>query len=323
MSSIGLPPIIGESPAMRRAISLVERFAPTHLPILLVGATGTGKELFARHIHERSGRTGELVDINCGALPYDMVESLLFGHRRGAFTGAVESVTGHVERATHGTLFLDEVLHLPATAQVKLLRVLETGEVQPLGETRKRPTDLRVVAAAQDDTADLLSAGNFRRDLYQRLAGVVITLPTLAERAEDILPLSKYFAEQQHQVLEAEAVEVLKRYSWPGNIRELRLTINRAGCLVENGTLPAAAIAEAIEMGVPEAACTRQKKDLIELMEAHDWDIRRAAATIGIGRSTLYDRLRAAGLSPRSLNRERWRNSNVIRTTMRGADPMI
>src|SRR6266508_4618504 len=128
MSAHTLAPIVGVSLAIKSATALIDRFAPTGLSILLVGATGTGKELFARHIHQRSRRRGELVDVNCGALPHDIAESLLFGHRRGAFTGAVESVTGHLERAHGGTLFLDEVLHLSLSAQVKLLRALELGE---------------------------------------------------------------------------------------------------------------------------------------------------------------------------------------------------
>lgn len=148
MTMSGIP-IIGVSPATKAAMALAERFAPTSLPIFLVGATGTGKELFARHIHHCSGRRGQLVDVNCGALPQEIAESLLFGHRRGAFTGAIETVTGHLERAHSGTLFLDEVLHLSLSAQVKLLRALETGEVQPLGSARKNRVDFRIVSAAQ------------------------------------------------------------------------------------------------------------------------------------------------------------------------------
>src|SRR5436309_2895868 len=143
--------IIGVSPAIRRAVVIAERYARTRLPILLVGATGTGKELFAQHIHERSGRPGPLVDVNCCALPRDMVESLLFGHRRGAFTGAVESTAGHIERSDGGTLFLDELMSLAPEAQGKLLRVLESGEMQPLGAAKKIRVDLRLVGAAQED----------------------------------------------------------------------------------------------------------------------------------------------------------------------------
>src|SRR6266699_1779197 len=158
--------IVGVSAAIRRALVLAERYARTRLPILLVGPTGTGKELFAQHIHERSGRPGPLVDVNCCALPRDMVESLLFGHRRGAFTGAMESSVGHVERSDGGTLFLDELASLGLDAQGKLLRVLETGDVQPLGAVNKKRVNLRVVSTAHDDLPDVLASGHFRRDLF-------------------------------------------------------------------------------------------------------------------------------------------------------------
>jgi len=279
----------------------MERFAPTSLPILLVGATGTGKELFARHIHERSKRIGELVDLNCGALPQEMVESLLFGHRRGAFTGAVESVTGHIERSHRGTLFLDEVLDLSPSAQVKLLRVLDTAEVQPLGETRKHFVDLRVIAAAQDNAATLVNSGHFRRDLYQRLAGIVIEIPTLEKRRSDVLLLANYFALEQHQRLEAGTEPILREYPWPGNVRELRLVIQRAGCLVENGTLPASAIAEAIKLGSPACVLTPDGHELLHLLKSLEWNVRAAATSLGISRSTFYDRLHDAGISLRTL----------------------
>src|SRR3989454_1967312 len=151
--------IVGVSPAIRRGLVVAERYARTRLPILLVGATGTGKELFAEHIHERSGRPGPLVDVNCCALPRDMVESLLFGHRRGAFTGAVDSTVGHVERSDGGTLFLDELASLVPDAQGKLLRVLESGETQPLGAATKRRGGLAVVFAGQGDIWDAARAG--------------------------------------------------------------------------------------------------------------------------------------------------------------------
>jgi len=207
--SAEIPPIIGASRVMKRARELVERFGPTTLPIMIVGATGTGKELVARHIHRVSRRHGTLVDVNCGALPQEIAESLLFGHRKGAFTGAVDTVIGHMERADRGTLFLDEVLHLTPQAQVKLLRVVETGEVQPLGSGQKRRVDFRLVSAAQDDTPGRLDHGLFRRDLFQRLAGVVIDLPLLVDRPEDILPLARHFATLQQRSLEAGSETVL------------------------------------------------------------------------------------------------------------------
>jgi DNA-binding NtrC family response regulator len=330
-------PIIGTSPAIRRATELVERFAPTALPILLIGATGTGKELFARHIHSASKRRGELIDVNCGALPHDIAESLLFGHRRGAFTGAVESVRGHLERADGGTLFLDEVLHLSMSAQVKLLRALETGEVQPLGAGRKQRVDFRMVSAAQEDTPERLDGGTFRHDLFQRLAGVVIDLPVLADRPEDIVPLAEHFAAARGQRLERGTTNVLESHLWPGNVRELRLAIERAGYLVENGTLPAGALCDAIALGMPGGprndrrssdrrgnGSDRRRRlnprrswdNLMERCEAADWDASRIAESYGIARSTLYEQLKDAGISLRTLRRfgkpEFHRNSTGI-----------
>jgi two-component system nitrogen regulation response regulator NtrX len=324
VSDLALAAIVGDSPAIKRATELVERFAPTTLPILLVGATGTGKELFARHIHHASGRRGELIDVNCGALPHDIAESLLFGHRRGAFTGAVETVSGHLERAHSGTLFLDEVLHLSVSAQVKLLRALETGEVQPLGAGRKQHVDFRVVSAAQEDTPERLDGGTFRHDLFQRLAGVVIDLPLLADRPEDIVPLAEHFAAARGQRLDSGATDVLEGHSWPGNVRELRLAIERAGCLVDNGTLPPAALRDAIALGMPQGKRSdrrtnerrgkgsdrrrrlnprRSWDDLMARCEAQGWDASRIAESYCIARSTLYEQLKDAGISLRVLRK--------------------
>lgn len=320
----GLAPIIGVSRAIKRATELVERFAPTTLPVLLVGATGTGKELFARHIHDVSRRRGKLIDVNCGALPQELAESLLFGHRRGAFTGAVDSVTGHLERADRGTLFLDEVLQLSSAAQVKLLRALEEGEVQPLGAGEKRRIDIRVVSAAQEDTPERLDRGTFRHDLFQRLAGIVIDLPVLVERPEDIVPLAEHFAAARGQQLEPGSAHILQDYAWPGNVRELRLAIERAGCLVENGTLPLSALKEAIELGIArdlrserrhsdrrEKRSDRRHKrrprftraELLMTCEQQQWNAERIAASLGVRRTTMYEELRAAGMSLRSARR--------------------
>lgn len=295
--------IVGVSPAIRRALALAERYARTHLPVLLVGATGTGKELFAEHIHDRSGRPGPLVDINCGALPREMVESLLFGHRRGAFTGAVDSVVGHIERSDGGTLFLDELASLALDAQGKLLRVLETGAVQPLGASTKRRVDLRVVSAVQDDIGDALTSGRFRRDLFQRVAGVVIELPPLAARPEDVMPLAEHFARLGGQRLAPTAQRVLLNYAWPGNVRELRLAIERAGQLEANGSISASAVAEAIDLGwVAESAVARasdERARLFRVCEAHRWNAAGISRELGISRTTLHRRLREFGISLR------------------------
>jgi len=294
--------IVGVSPAIRRALVLAERYARTRLPVLLVGATGTGKELLAQHIHERSGRPGPLVDVNCCALPRDMVESLLFGHRRGAFTGAVEANVGHVERSDGGTLFLDELESLAPDAQGKLLRVLETGDVQPLGAPLKRSVDLRVVCTVQDNIWTALDRGGFRRDLFQRVAGVVIELPPLAARPEDILPLAEHFANLQGRRLEGGAEGVLLNYAWPGNVRELRMAIERAGQLVEDGTLPPAAVSEALAMGQETARDHRSSlEDIIAAGVATEWHAARMAAALRIHRATLFRRLSHGGLTLRSL----------------------
>jgi DNA-binding NtrC family response regulator len=319
-----LAPIIGVSAAIKHATLLMERFAATTLPILLIGATGTGKELFARHIHYRSARRGALVDVNCGALPAEIAESLLFGHRRGAFTGAVESVSGHLERADAGTLFLDEVMHLALSTQVKLLRALETGEVQPLGSGDKHRVDFRIVSAAQEDTPERLDFGMFRHDLFQRLAGIVIDLPLLADRPEDIVPLAMHFAAARGQLLEQGTAKVLEAHGWPGNVRELRLAIERAGCLVDDGTLPPGAVRDAIALGMPQdhstdrrsaerrdAAADRRQRTkprrswdgLMRLCEEYGGDAERVAANLGIRRSALYERLKAAGISLRAVRK--------------------
>ena len=299
--------IIGRSPAIQRALALAERYAPTRLPVLLVGATGTGKELFAQHIHRLSGRRGPLVDVNCCALPRDMVESLLFGHKRGAFTGAVESTVGYVELSDGGTLFLDELESLAFEAQGKLLRVLETGDVERLGVGVKRHVDLRVISAVQDDISGAVAGGRFRRDLFQRVAGVVIELAPLTARPEDVVPLAEYFAGLQGRRLEPGAELVLLDYSWPGNVRELQLVLERAGQLADNGTLPASVMAEAIALGIPgreqingrPAPVDDARREFLRMCEALRWDNARITRHLGITRMTLYRRLRAAGVSLR------------------------
>jgi transcriptional regulator with PAS, ATPase and Fis domain len=294
--------IVGRSPALLRALALVERYARTRLSILLVGPTGTGKELLAQYLHHLSGRDGPMVDVNCCVLPRDMADSLLFGHTRGAFTGAITSTVGHIERAHGGTLFLDEIGSLPHDAQGKLLRVLETSEVLPLGAGAKRTVDLRVVAAAQDVIREDVRSGTFRLDLFQRVAGVVIELPALAERPEDVVPIGEHFAKMQGQRLEpASRLELLK-YDWPGNVRELRSTIERASKLVANDTLSGAAILEAIQLGVlmrgPAQALDERRK-LVRECEARAWDVQRITRELHIGRTTLFRRLRELGVSLR------------------------
>lgn len=298
--------IVGCSPAIRRALEIAERYARTRLSILLLGPTGTGKEAFAQHIHRLSERAGPLVDVNCGALPRDMAESLLFGHKRGAFTGAIETTAGFVARADGGTLFLDELASLSLDGQAKLLRVLETARVPTVGADTERSVDLRVIAASQGTLLSAVEAGRFRADVLQRVAGVVIELPPLAERMEDVLPLAAHFASLDAKTLEDGVATVLSGHTWPGNVRELQFVMQRAACLMNNGTISAAAVAEAIELGMParrSAASAITVDRLIVEARANGYSARRTAAALGLGRSAFFEKMRAAGLSLRGLRR--------------------
>ncbi|HEU4700020.1 MAG TPA: sigma 54-interacting transcriptional regulator [Gemmatimonadales bacterium] len=303
--------IIGTSRATRAVVELMERCARTLLPVLIVGATGTGKELVARGIHRLSGRRGEFVEVDCGALPSTMTEGLLFGHRRGAFTDAREHRAGFVEGAHRGTLFLDEITNLSLGGQGALLRVLETGEVRRLGESDKRPVDLRVVAAAQDGLQSQLTSGAFRRDLFHRLAGLIIHLEPLARRPDDVLPLADHFARRSGTALGIGAAGVLRSHAWPGNVRELRRVIERASMLAEGSVLDGVLLAEAIRLGrLSDASGESVKRqmpaedqrwaDLVAVCERHGWrDAELIATELGVHRTTLFRLLRKAGLSLR------------------------
>jgi DNA-binding NtrC family response regulator len=292
-----LPALIGASPSIQLARRRIEQFARTSLPVLLVGPTGSGKELLAQHLHALSGRSGDLVDVNCGALPREMIESLLFGHRRGAFSGAVESTTGLIIRAHHGTLFLDELASLPAEGQAKLLRSLETGEVLPLGESTKRRSDFRVIGAVQEDIDARVSSGAFRRDLFHRIAGIRIELPALAERRQDIALLATHFAHAQGCTISPAALALLRSQPWPGNVRELRATVDRAAVLSVNSLLEADTVAESIAPCTGNPLVPPAHSNLVRLCRAHGGRAAPIAADLGISRATLFRRLKAMGIS--------------------------
>jgi two-component system NtrC family response regulator len=305
---IAPPPIIGSSSRIQSVRHRIQRFATSSLPVLLVGPTGTGKEVIAQHLHASSGRVGEMIEVNCGALPRDMIESLLFGHRKGAFTGATESTDGFIARAHRGTLFLDELSSLPLEGQAKLLRLLETGEFFRLGETDKRRLEFRVVAAAQEDLEARMEAGLFRRDLFHRVAGLRIDVPALAVRREDIWPLAEHFAGGHGCVLSAEVGPILLNYSWPGNVRELRLTIERAAILSDTTLLDGSVIMEAfggvlvnapLGFGAIEAgdSVAKLRGELLRVCASHGARSPAIAAALGISRATLFRRLRALGIS--------------------------
>jgi DNA-binding NtrC family response regulator len=231
--------IVAQSPAARTMLAQIARAARTTMPVLITGETGTGKEEAARLIHAWSGRTGPWLPINCAAIPNELMESELFGHVRGAFSGAVGSVDGKLRAAAGGTVFLDEIDDTPLSTQVKLLRVLEDGEVTRVGETRGVKVDFRIVAATNRDLLGLVAHGRFGDDLYQRLAIVHLVLPPLRQRREDIAPLARHFIEtyykRQPKTVRARvdaiadgAIAALEAYEWPGNVRELRNVIFQA-----------------------------------------------------------------------------------------------
>lgn len=302
------PVIVAESAAMQRAVHMARRLAPSRIPVLLVGATGTGKEVLAQAIHRWSGRRGPLVDVDCGALPPGMAVAELFGHRRGAFTGALDSTPGLVEQAQHGTLFLDELSSLTLEGQAALIRTLETGEVRRMGDRGKVRVDLRLVAAVQDSVDALRVEGRLREDLYQRLAGAIIHLPTLQARWEDLLPLARHLAAQEGRSICDAVVGLLERHSWPGNVRELRHVIMRAASLTDSRTLGADVVAEALDVNQvtgrhpstrpvrPGSGVSEEIQALIELCRVHAGKPKPIAVALGLSRATLYRKLRRLGL---------------------------
>src|SRR5450755_3127331 len=238
--------IIGSSPALETVLEQVERVAPTGSTVLIQGETGTGKELIAHAIHNISSRCGRpFVRLNCAAIPLDLLESELFGHEKGAFTGAIAQKIGRFELADKGTLFLDEVGDIPAALQPKLLRVLQEQEFERLGSTRTHHVDVRLVAATNRDLTGMASRGEFRSDLYYRLNVFPVVLPPLRERSEDIPALVNHFAEmfcrrmgRQIEHIPEETMLALSSYQWPGNVRELQNLIERAVILSNDGVLP-------------------------------------------------------------------------------------
>ncbi|MDQ2647693.1 MAG: sigma 54-interacting transcriptional regulator, partial [Myxococcota bacterium] len=238
------PPLFTQDPRMQELCVFAERVAPSDVSVLILGETGVGKELFARSIHEHSKRGKQpLVVLNCAAIPENLVESELFGYERGAFTGATSPKPGLFEAAHESTLFLDEVGELPLPMQAKLLRVLETGEVQRLGSLRTRRVDVRLVAATNRDLGAAIAAGTFRLDLFYRLNGISLSIPPLRERREDIVALADHFASALMRIegplFTPEARAALLAYAWPGNVRELKSTIQRAALLAQGGVIDA------------------------------------------------------------------------------------
>ncbi len=292
----GMQDVVVSSAAMERTISEVERFAPLSWPVLICGPSGVGKEVLGRVLHRLSSPQRKAwVAINAGGLPRELLESELFGHERGAFTGAHGTHKGAFERAHGGTLFLDEIGELPLEAQARLLRVVETWEVQRVGGERPIPVDVRLVCATHRDLARMVAEGAFREDLYYRLARLVVHIPPLKERIQDIEPLSQHFLQSmRHEIgprtLSPQAVDQLKTHPWPGNVRELRNVLALAAVSSGTPVLDRLTIAKALERlhgGI--RACNVEA--LSDVVSRHRGNLSAAARSLGMPRSTLRDRL--------------------------------
>jgi formate hydrogenlyase transcriptional activator len=301
--------LIGNSPALEAVLEQVERVAPMDSTVLIQGETGTGKELIARAIHNISSRCGRpFLKLNCAAIPLDLLESELFGHERGAFTGAIAQRIGRFELADKGTLFLDEVGDIPLALQPKLLRVLQEQEFERLGSTRTHQVDVRLVAATNRDLTEMVKRGEFRSDLYYRLNVFPILLPPLRARREDIPVLVTHFAEifgrrvgRQIEHIPPETMSALSSYQWPGNIRELQNLIERAVILSNYGVLPNPLPTTVSEDAIPAATNLRDSERalILHTLEGAGWVIggpKGAAAKLGVKRTTLICKMQKLGI---------------------------
>jgi formate hydrogenlyase transcriptional activator len=304
--------LIGKSRALEEVLDQVQRVAPTDSTVLVQGETGTGKELIAQAIHDLSSRFGRpFIKLNCAAIPFDLLESELFGHEKGAFTGAVAQKVGRFELADRGTLFLDEVGDIPLGLQPKLLRVLQEQEFERLGGTRTHQVDVRLVAATHRNLVEMVKRNEFRSDLYYRLNVFPIPLPPLRERREDIPALVEHFVEiygrrmnKQIEYISPETMRALTSYHWPGNIRELQNFIERSVIVTSGDILqpPLASLTSAVGVQ-PVGAITledAERDHIRKALEQTRWVVagpNGAAARLGIKRSTLYFRMQKLGIS--------------------------
>ena len=304
--------IIGSSPALESVLEQVERVAPTDSTVLVQGETGTGKELIARAIHNLSSRFGRpFIKLNCAAIPFDLLESELFGHEKGAFTGAIAQKIGRFELADKGTLFLDEVGDIPLPLQPKLLRVLQEQEFERLGSGRTHQVDVRLVAATHRNLVEMVKRNEFRSDLYYRLNVFPVPLPPLRARREDIPALVEHFVEiyarrmgKQIDRISPETMSELTSYPWPGNIRELQNFIERSVILSSGNVLdsPLASLRNAAEVESlgPITMEDAERDHIRKTLEQTRWVVsgpNGAAARLGIKRSTLYFRMQKLGIS--------------------------
>jgi two-component system response regulator HydG len=309
LEATGEAGVIGSSPAIRAVLDVLLLAAPTDATVLIEGETGTGKELVARALHRLSRRSrAAFIAVNCAALPEALVESELFGHVKGAFTGADRTREGRFRQADGGTLFLDEIGEMPLMLQAKLLRAIQEGEVQPLGTDQPQSVDVRMIAATNRKLDELVAEGKFRADLYYRLNVVPLLLPPLRERRDDIAVLASHFVQAAKRKFTEAALAALGRYSWPGNVREMENLIQRLTVLKPTGDLDVADLPAAVRgdgtaqtispaipaEGVDLNAALRELEDrlIAEALERTGGNKNQAARSLGLNRTTLVEKLR-------------------------------
>ena len=326
---LGKHTLVGDSAAMKKLQAQIDRVAASETRVCILGETGTGKELVARAIHERSPRKdAPFVTLNCAAVPAELIESELFGHEKGAFTGAASRHTGKFEQAEGGTLFLDEIGDMPVTMQAKLLRVLEEGEVERVGGDKPVKVNVRVVVATHRNLEDLVKQNSFRRDLFHRIYVFPLVLPPLRERPDDFAPLVAHFARQvaaqngwREKTFSDEAIAELQKYSWPGNIRELRNMVERLVLLSESDsvtpqdvrlTLPAGAASagSSVHSGSFAASGTLaertesfEKEVLLAEIRRNNFHMTNVARSLGLERSHLYKKCQQLGIDLQSIRK--------------------
>ncbi len=322
-SRVGKHEIVWSGDAMRRVMAQIERVAASEARVCIYGETGTGKELVARTLHEKSARRGgPFVTLNCAAVPAELIESELFGHEKGSFTGAAQRHIGKFEQAHRGTLFLDEIGDMPLAMQAKLLRVLEEGEVERVGGDKSIPVDVRVLVATHRNLEDLVKEGKFRQDLFHRVYVFPLVLPPLRQRKEDIPVLLKHFAAQvcsqngwKPIPFTPEAIESLQRYSWPGNVREMRNVVERLLLLAVSGEVDRSTV----ELALPEAQSSMpsggepgigplaprvaqyEREAILAELQRQQHHITNTAKALGLERSHLYKKCQQLGIEMRAV----------------------
>jgi len=297
---------IGKSPAHKKVLSMIEKIAPTDSTVLIMGESGTGKELVANHIWQKSRRSGRpFIALNCATFSENLMESELFGHEKGAFTSAYKIKYGLVESAHEGTLFLDEIAELPLALQAKLLRFLDSGEFRRVGGTKPFKADVRLIAATNKNLEDVMARGGFREDLYYRLNVLTILIPPLRERKEDIEPLANYFLRKYEAKVGRSikgfspgALDALRPYDWPGNIRELENVMERAVILCEGDVITARdlSVPQKPDGGRPGQLQEMEREAVIKALEEAGGNQTKASRLLGIDRKTLYLKLKKYGL---------------------------